>query len=114
MYIQIHGELDASVPDCGRLIYSCADDPEKHKYKKIKSSVHICDNASAREVQPPKEPKMVKSEVAQWMNSVVQENKKQRCQAQIISVFWQEKPRDPVYKASKAPNTYAVSDQLKK
>ena len=45
--IQLHSELNVSVPDCGRLIYSCADDPEKYKYKKIKSNVHICDNASA-------------------------------------------------------------------
>ena len=64
--IQIHSELNASVPDCGRLIYSCADDPEKYKYKKIKPSVYICDNASAREVQSQKEPNVVKTEVAQW------------------------------------------------
>ena len=48
--IQIHSELNASVPDCGRLIYSFADDSEKYKYKKMKSSVHICDNVAAREV----------------------------------------------------------------
>ena len=45
--IQIHSELNASVPDCGKLIYSCADDPEKCKYKKLKST-----------------------EVAQWKNHV--------------------------------------------
>ena len=79
--IQIHSELNVSVPDCGRLIYSCADNPEKHKYKTINSSVHIYDNASAREVQPPKEPKVVKTEVAQWKNQVNQEKyKKQKCQ----------------------------------
>ena len=80
--IQIHSELNASVPDCGQLIYSYADDPEKYKYKRLKSSAHICDNASAREVQPPKGPKMVKTDAAQWKNSGVQENKKQRCEAQ--------------------------------
>ena len=78
--IQIQGELNASVPDGEQLVYSCVDDPEKYKYKKIKSSVHICNNASAREVQPPKEPKVVNTHVAQWKNSVVQEDKKQRCQ----------------------------------
>ena len=80
--IQIHSEPNASVPDCGQLIYSCADDPEKYKHKKMKSSVHICDNASTREVQPPKEPKVVKTDVAQWKNLVIQENRRQRCQAQ--------------------------------
>ena len=61
--IQIHNELNARVPDCGKSIYSCADDPEKCKYKKMKSNVHMYDNASAREVQPPVEPKMLKTEV---------------------------------------------------
>ena len=63
--IQIHSALNVSVPDFGQLIYSCADDLERCKHKKMKSNVNICDNASAREVQPPKEPKVVKTEVAQ-------------------------------------------------
>ena len=79
--IQLYSTLNASVLDCRQLIYGCADDPEKYKYKKIKSSAHICNNASAREVQPPKEPKVVKTDVAQWNNSVIPDNKKQRCQA---------------------------------
>ena len=84
--IQIHSELNSKVPDCRKLIYSCADDPEKCKYKKMKSAVHMYDNASAREVQPLVEPKMFKTEVTQWKNQVVQEskNKKQKCQAQDI------------------------------
>ena len=78
--LQIHGELNAKVLDCGKLIYSCADDPEKCKYKKMKSSVHMYDNASARKVQPPVEPKVFKTEVTQWQNKVVQESKKkQKC-----------------------------------
>ena len=52
--IQIHSELHSSVPECGKLIYSCADDPEKYKHKK---------------------PKL--TEVVQWKNQFVQENKKQ-------------------------------------
>ena len=63
--IQIHSALNASAPDCGQLIYSSDDDPKKYKYKKMKSSVHTCDNVSAREVQPPWKPKVVKTEVAQ-------------------------------------------------
>ena len=51
--IQIHSALNASVPDCRQLIYSCVDDLVKYKYNEWKSSVHICDNASAREVKPP-------------------------------------------------------------
>ena len=34
--IQIHSELNSSVPECGKLIYSYADDPEKYKHKKLK------------------------------------------------------------------------------
>ena len=29
--IQIYSKLDTSVPDCARLFYSCADDPDKHQ-----------------------------------------------------------------------------------
>ena len=29
--IQIHSELNSRVPDCGKLIYSFADDPDKYK-----------------------------------------------------------------------------------
>ena len=32
--IKIHSELDTSVPDCTRLFYSCAHDPDKHQYRK--------------------------------------------------------------------------------
>ena len=30
--IEIHSELDTSVPDCARLFYSCTDDQAKHQY----------------------------------------------------------------------------------
>ena len=82
--IQIHSELNSRVPDCGKLIYSCADDPDKYRYK-IKSNVNMCNKAtaSAREVQPPEKPKEFKTEVTQWKNKVVQEENKQqqKCQA---------------------------------
>ena len=82
--IQIHSALNTSFPDYRQLIYSCADDPDKYRYK-IKSSVHMCNNVSAREVQPPVKPKVVKTDVAQWKNSVVQEtNKKQSVKPKII------------------------------
>ena len=41
--IQLHSELNSRVPDYGRLIYSCADDPGKPKYKRMMSNVNICD-----------------------------------------------------------------------
>ena len=31
--IQIHNLLDTKIPDCTRLVYSCADAPYKHQYK---------------------------------------------------------------------------------
>ena len=35
--IQIHSELDTIIPDCARLFYSCADDPDKHQYRKTQA-----------------------------------------------------------------------------
>ena len=55
--IQPHSELNDRVPDCGRLIYSCADDPDKHKYNRVKT-------------------KASKTEVTQWKNLDVQEENK--------------------------------------
>ena len=75
--MQIHCALNTSVPDCRQLIYSCADDPDKYRYK-IKSGVHVCNNVWAREFQPPKEHKVVKTEVAQWKNQVSQEKYKEQ------------------------------------
>ena len=39
--IQPHSELNASVPDCRRLIFSSVDHPNQYKYKKIKSSSSV-------------------------------------------------------------------------
>ena len=62
--IQPHSELKDRVLDCSRLIYSCADDPGKHTYKKAKP------NAS-------------KTEVTQWKNQdVYKENN--ACQAEKV------------------------------
>ena len=67
--IQPHIELNDRVPDCGRLMYSCADDPDKHTYKKAK-------------------PEASKTEVTQWKNQDVQkENKQQKCQTPSSIVF---------------------------
>ena len=107
--IQIHSALNASVPDSGQLIYSYADDPEKYKYKKLKSSVHICDNASAREVQPPKKPKAVKTDVAQRKNPVVQDNKKQRCQAKDNIMCYGKKSKETQFMRPAKPPIHMQS-----
>ena len=79
--VLIHSTLNASVSDCRQLIYSCAGDPDKYRYK-IKSSVHMCNNVSAREVQPLMKSKVINTDVDQWKKLHFQENKKQGCQAQ--------------------------------
>ena len=66
--IQPHSELNSRVPNYGRLIYSCSDDPGKHNYKKMKSNVTMSDNASEREVQFLIEPEVSKTDVTQWKN----------------------------------------------
>ena len=43
--IQPQGELNSRFPNYGRLVYSCADDPGNHKYKKMRSNVNMCDKA---------------------------------------------------------------------
>ena len=73
------------------------------------SSIHICDNASTRQVQPPKEPKVVKTDAAQWKNQVVQEKyKKQKCQAQVI-VCNGKKSQETKFMQPKKPRSYMWS-----
>ena len=87
--IQIHSELNASIPECGNLIYSCADNPEKYKHNKPKSR-----------------------EVAQWKNKVVQEKyKKQRCQAQDNTVCSGKKSQETKLMQPKKPNSYMQSKE---
>ena len=42
--IQTHSELNASIPDYGRLIFSSADHPNKYQNKKIESSSSVSNN----------------------------------------------------------------------
>ena len=76
--IQPHSELSSRVPDYGQLIYNHADDPGKHKIQKMKINVTMSDNASEREVQSLVEPNVSKTDVTQWRNQDVQEEKKQQ------------------------------------
>ena len=85
--IHIHSELKSSVPECGKLIYSYADDPEKCKHKKLKST-----------------------KVAQWKNQVVQEKyKKQRCQAQDNIVYSGKKSQETKFMKPDKPPTHIQS-----
>ena len=86
--IQIHSELNSSVPECQKLIYSCADDPEKYKYKMLKST-----------------------EVVQWKNQVVQgKYKKQKCQAQV-RVCSGKKSQSTKFMQPKKPKSYMQSKE---
>ena len=48
-----HSELNTSVPDCRRLIFSSADHPGKYQNKKIESSSSVSNNVYVREVNLP-------------------------------------------------------------
>ena len=78
--------MNSSAPECGKLIYSCADDPEKYKHKKLKSK-----------------------EVAQWKNQNVQENMKQRCQAQDNIVCSGKKSHETKFMRPQKPPTHMWS-----
>ena len=85
--IQPHSELNASVPDCGRLIFG-ADHPNKYQNKKIESSSSVSNNVYVREVQSPIESKVPETEVNQYVTQKVQdENKQQLCPAQADTVL---------------------------
>ena len=72
-----------SVPDCGRLLYSKADHPNKCKYKRIKSGSSVSNNASAIEVQPTVVPDVTTTEVNQCVTKKGQEKiKPMQCPAQ--------------------------------
>ena len=76
-WIQPHSKLNASIPDCGRLIFSRADHPNKYQNKKIESS------SSAFKVP--------ETEVNKYVTQEVQdENKQQQCPAQLIQCYKRE------------------------
>ena len=76
--IQPHSKLNASIPDCGRLIFSSADHPNKYQHKKIESFSSVF--------------KVPETEVNQYVTQEVQdENKQQQCQAQIDTMLQKRK-----------------------
>ena len=90
--IQPHSELNASVPDCGRLIYSNSDHPNKYPNKKIESSSSVGNNVYVKEVQSPIVSKVPETEVDQYVTQEVEnENKQQQCPAQADTVLQDRK-----------------------
>ena len=89
--IQPHSELNASVPDCGRLIFGSADHPNKYQ-NKIESSSSVSNNVYVKEVQSPIVSKVPETEVNQFVTQEVQEeNKQQQCPAQVSTVLDERK-----------------------
>ena len=61
--IQPLSELNASIPDCGSLIFSSADHPNKYKYNKNESTLRVSSNVYTRGVQSPAVPNVPETEV---------------------------------------------------
>ena len=81
--IQLHSVFNESVPDCGRLLYSEADHPNKSNYQNIESSSSVSDNAYATEVQSTIVPDVTATEVNQCVTQMGQgKNKLMQCPAQ--------------------------------
>ena len=67
--IQLHSELYTSLPECGRLIFSSADHPNKYQNKKVESNSSVA--------------KVPETEANQSITQEVQDkNKQQQCPAQ--------------------------------
>ena len=90
--IHLHSVFNDSVTDCGRLLYSEADHPNKCKYQNIKSSSSVSDNASAIEVKSTIVPHVMATEVNQCVTQMGQEkNKLMQCPAQDDTVLQDKK-----------------------
>ena len=76
--IQPHNDLNASIPDCRRLIFCNADHPNKYQNKKIELGSSVF--------------KVPETEVNQYVTKEVQdENKQQHCPAQTDTVLEKRK-----------------------
>ena len=90
--IQLHSVFNESAPDCGRLLYSEADHPNKCTYQNIKSSSSVSNNVSAIEVQPTILLDVTATEVNQCVTQIGQEkNKLMQCPAQDDTVLQDRK-----------------------
>ena len=75
--IRPHSELNASIPNCGRLVFSSTDHPNKYQHKKTESSSSVF-----------KVPETVNQYVTQ---EVQDENKQLQCPAQTDSMLQKRK-----------------------
>ena len=90
--IQLHSVFNQSIPDCGRLLFSDADHPNKCKNENFKSSSSVGNNASPIEVQSTVVPDVTATEVYQCMTHIGQDkNKLMQCQAQVHTVLQDRK-----------------------
>ena len=90
--IQLHSVFNQSVPDCGRLLFSGADHPNKCTNESFKSSPSVGDNASPLEVQSKIVPDVTATEVNQHVTHMGQDkNKLMQCQAPVPTVLQDRK-----------------------
>ena len=90
--IQLHRVFNESVPDCGRLLCSEADHPNKYKYQNVESNSSVSDNTSAIEVQSTIGPDVTATEVNQCVTQMGQEkNKLMQCPSQDDKVLQDRK-----------------------
>ena len=89
--IQIHSELNSSLPECGKLIYSCADD--QNKKQKCQAQVIVCSGKKHQETQFrwPKQPAKEKNQLSmeEDQKSQVPISADKNCQT---SNMWLPKP----------------------
>ena len=81
--IQLHSVINQSVPDCGTLLFSSADHPNKYKNENFNSSSSVSNNASPIEVQSTLVPDVTATEVNQCETQMGQDkNKLMQCPSQ--------------------------------
>ena len=86
--IQPHSELNTSIPDYVRLIFSSDDHPNRYQNKKIESSSSVSNNVYVKEVQSAIVSKVPETEVNQYVTQEVQNgNKQQQCPAQVSTAL---------------------------
>ena len=101
--IQLYSVFNGSAPDCGRLLYSEADHPNKYKHQSIESSSNVSNNASLIEVQSTIVQDFTATEVDQCVTQMgLEKNKLMQCPAQD-DTFSQDKKYQKVKSAHMQP-----------
>ena len=95
--IHPHSAPNSSIPDCGRLIYSTADHPNKYQNKKIEPVSKLSDNVYVKEVQDENKQQQFPAQA-----DTVLQNRKCR---EVKSVYMQpQKPRSCELQSRKTNN----------